>query len=369
MGRVSILILFFLIISVSSCKKEDDNIIWEKSFVQGTALYLTLRADSGIVSCGRSDGSPYLILIDKNKNTVCDYKPDYQGLFSSAWSGDSTIIAAGSNGRKMLLSGIKVDGSKIWDTTLITDNLVDRTSLCYLGEGQFLAVGSSDPDSAAIGSSGLVFVWFDKTGTILKNNEITETYFVAVNEAVTDASGNIYLALTKLTAGDKTKASVTRYNDLLQKNWDKELYNNPSFGAASLGIALDNSNNIYVSGRTELSVSSGIEDNTFAAALSSTGTVLWKKYLEYANSGTSVLVDESGQPVVLNKNCIIVNTLNKEDGSVSGIIRTYRECDSQKTDTYGYSVTTDNGGDLLMAGSRGGRFYIALKSILSLSPV
>ena len=71
----------------------------------------------------------------------------------------------------------------------------------------------------------------------------------------------------------------------------------------------------------------------------------------------------------MNKNCIIVNTLNKEDGSVSGIIRTYRECDSQKTDTYGYSVTTDNGGDLIMAGSRGGRFYIALKSILSLSPV
>ena len=60
-----------------------------------------------------------------------------------------------------------------------------------------------------------------------------------------------------------------------------------------------------------------------------------EKYLEYANSGTSVRLDESGQPMMLNMNCFIVNILNPDDGSSSGIIRTYDVCDSNNTDVLG----------------------------------
>lgn len=371
MSKSSLLILFTLIIAVSGCKKEDDNIIWEKSFVQGKALYLRATPDSGLISCGQSSGSPYLILIDADKKTVFDYKADYQGVYSSAWSEEGIIIAAGSKNRKMHLSRLGNDGTIAWDTTFATDYFIDRASLSYLGNGEFFAAGSADPDSADSGGSGLSLVWFDASGTVSRIDQITETsYFIAAGEAEYDNAGNVYLAVTRQSAGSKTKASVLRY-DIVQKKilWETELYNNPDFGAATLGIARANDGRLYVSGRTELSVSSGIADNTFVASLSSSGVLMWKKYLEYSNSGTSVIINESGEPVVLNKNCIIVNTINKDDGSTTGIIRTYRECDPATTDAYGYYLGTDFHGDLIMAGSRGGRFYIALKSILSLSPV
>lgn len=371
MKKISFMILISLIMALYGCKKEDDNIIWEKSFVPGTALFLKSTPDSGIISCGRSDGSPYLILIDENKKTVFDYKADFGGVFSSAWAEKGTVIAAGSKNRKMYLSRMDQSGTIVWDTAFTTGYYIDRTSLCYLGDGEFFAVGSADPDSAQTGNSGLSLVWFDTTGSVSSSSEITEDlFFIAASEAAYDVSGSIYFAVTRMSAGSKTKASVMRYDIVQEKAvWETELYNNPDFGAATLGITRDNSGRIYVSGRTELSVSSGIEDNAFVASLSSSGTILWKKYLEYSNSGTSVVLDESGDPVVLNRNCIIVNTINKDDGSTTGIIRTYRECDPGNTDAYGYYLGTDNGGNLIMAGSRGGRFYIALKSILSLSPV
>ena len=278
-------------------------------------------------------------------------------------------IAAGSADRKMLLARIDGNGKKIWDTVFTTNYVIDRASLSYLGNGDFLAVGSADPDSVSALSSGLLFVWFDSTGTVSDLGEVIETGFFAANEAIVDNIGNIFLAATRMITGDKPKASVIKYNQLLQKIWEKELYNNPNFGAASLGIRADNSGNIYVSGKTELEVSTGVQYNTFIALTAASGTVNWKNYLEYANAGSSVIIDESGQPVILNRNCIIINSINKEDGSVSEIIRTYRECDSQNTDTYGYYIDVDYQGNLIAAGSRGGRYYLVMKSRLSVSPI
>ena len=69
----------------------------------------------------------------------------------------------------------------------------------------------------------------------------------------------------------------------------------PDVGASSLGICLDNSRNIYVSGKTEISGVSGSSDNSFSAKLTNDGIVKWKKYPEISNSGSSVRIDENGQ--------------------------------------------------------------------------
>ena len=95
---------------------------------------------------------------------------------------------------------------------------------------------------------------------------------------------------------------------------------------------------------------------------------LTKKYLEYANSGSSVIQDGTGQIIILNMRCLIINILD-QDLNVTGIIRTYSSCDSQNTDTFGYSMDITGDGDAVIAGSRGNNYYLAIKSLQELSPV
>jgi len=363
-----LLFLIFLLLIFSSCKKISDNIIWEKSFGPGTAMFIKATSDSGIISCGESGGKQYFLYLDKNRNKVTEYKSSDDGLLSSAWTSNDCIIAAGSKTGKMLLMRLDNRGSKIWDTIFSTTYYIDRTSLSYLGNGELLAVGSANPDSSDTGVTGLFFVWFDTTGAITNHDEIKGTTFIAANDFTTDYAGNIYLAMTRKGAANP-KAGIAKYNNLLQKIWETDLYNNPSFGAASLGIKLDITGNIYVSGETELSVSTGVTDNSFLASLTGSGSVRWKKYLEYANSGSSLRLDDSGKPMMLNMNCFIIDILNPEDGSSSGIIRTYSVCDSNNTDAFGLCIDLDYDGNVLMAGSKGGGFYLAIKSSFTQSPV
>jgi hypothetical protein len=269
----------------------------------------------------------------------------------------------------MLLMRLDNKGNMLWDTTFSTTYYIDRTSLCYLGDGELLAVGSASPDSSGTGATGLFFVWFDTTGAIKNRSEIKEATFISANDVITDNTGNIYLAITRRSATAKSKAQVVKYNNLLQKLWETDLYNNPAFGAASLGMELDNTGNIYVSGRTELSVSTGTENDSFLASLTASGGLRWKKYLEYANSGTSIRFDDSGKPMMLNMNCFIINILNPEDGSPSGLIRTFDGCDSNNTDAFGFCIDLNWDGNVLMAGSKCNGFYLAIKSSLALSPV
>ena len=119
-------------------------------------------------------------------------------------------------------------------------------AICLLSEQQIPILMSSV-------ATGLIFVWFDTAGSVTNRSEIKEYSSISANKVVTDNTGNIYLALTRKNIGAKPKATVAKYNSQLQKLWETELYNNPSFGASSLGITLDNSGNIYVSGKTELS--------------------------------------------------------------------------------------------------------------------
>jgi hypothetical protein len=250
----------------------------------------------------------------------------------------------------------------VWDTILTTTKYIDQASLCYLGNGNLLAVGTTNPDSISSLVTGLLFVWFDTTGSVTNRREIKESSSISANKIVTDNSGNIYLALTRRNIGAKSKATIAKYNSQLQILWEKELYNNPSFGASSLGIALDNSGNVYVSGKTELSMTDGVFNNSFLASITSTGSVRWKKYLENSNSGSSVTLDDTGLVLMLNLNCFIISRLDPADGTDSGRIRVFDACDSYKTDALGFDFDINYDGNILMAGSKGGGFYLVLKS-------
>lgn len=359
MIRISIFAL--LLFTLISCKKEPAEFIWEKSFGTGNAYFVSSTADSGILVCGSMNDKPYLLKLSGEKETVAEYTSGYSGSFNSAWSDDSCFIAAGSRNGKMLLECIDDSGKGRWDTTFTASFKIEITSLFHYGKGDFIALGSSYPDSASSVATGLLFVKFDTAGSITAKKEITETNFIAAGSLTVDNSGNIFLPLTRKSGSARSKASMAKYNSDFQRIWETELYNNPDFGAACTDIIQDEQGMIYVTGKTEVSTEEGVLDNSFLASLTASGTVRWKNYLEFNNIGSSLLIDDDVL-FMLNRNCFVINKVKPDNGSDEGVIRMFNVCNSKTTNAFGHGLDINHDGNILTSGERGGGFYVALKA-------
>lgn len=351
-----------ILLLIFSCRKEtDDFLIWQKSLGTGNAFYIASSPDAGVISAGTLNNKAYLGKFKNNTETEMEYISESDGLFSSVWYNDSFIIAAGSSEGKMLLTRLDYEGQQIWSTTINAGFTIDVTTLLNTDDGNILAVGSASADSSYEGTTGMLFVRFDADGGISLNKGVTENSFISANNAAVDGSGNVYLSLTRKTEGSKSKMSVAKYNSDINKIWETELYNNVNFGASGRGILVDNNSNIFVTGKTEVSKETGTLDESFLASLSSSGTVRWKKYLENSNCGISLIKNETGSLYLLNRNCFFINLVNPEDGSDEGMLRTFDGCDPYSTDSFGMYFDTDQDGNILVAGARGGNYYLALK--------
>jgi hypothetical protein len=354
-------VLVFVIL-FSSCRKADSDFIWEKTYGTGEAFFVKATSDSGFIASGEKEGKPYIIRFDKKRNKVIDFTSDEKGLCSSVWFDATCYISGGNAGGKMLLMRHGRNGKIVWDTTLAAGFKIDFTNLVYSGNGNFLAVGTASADSSESETATLLFVRFDTTGLINTKVEISGTGFVSASKVVTDKDGNIFLAITRSGSGTRSKASVAKFNSQFQKMWETELYNNPDFGASCLDIQLDDAGVLYVSGKTELSQKEGIINNSFLASLGNSGSIRWKKYFELTNEGSSLIINDKDLLVMLNMNCFILNIVNPGDGSDAGRIRVLDACNAKDGDAKGKDIDQLFTGDMLLAGSKGGNFYLALKS-------
>lgn len=358
----------FVFLSVAiialSCNKETDDFLWEKSYGPGTAYFIRSLPDSGILSCGSLNGSPYLLKLNKSRTVESEYTSDREGLFSSVCSGTSHFIAAGSSDGKLLLACIGKNGNLVWDTLLSASFKIRTTGLSCSGTGSFTAIGTARPDTIESGTSGILFVRFNETGIIGEKKEAAETNFVAAGRVTVDASGKILVPLTRKKPYAEPRASIAKYSGELNKLWETELFNNTSFGAASLDVTIDDAGNVYVTGTTEVTSDDGNLNNSFMAALTSSGTVKWKKYLEKTNSGTAIISDDNELLMMLNINCFIVNIAEPEDGADAGRIRMFEVCDPKATDAFGEDLDINYDGNIIVAGTRGGNYYLAMDSYI-----
>jgi hypothetical protein len=260
------------------------------------------------VGCGELNSKPYLVKLSREKSTLFDFTSERDGLFSSGWSDDSCFIAAGSSNNNMLLTRINNNGNQVWDTTISGSFKISVTNLCYTGGGKFLAVGSSIPDTDDSKAVALMFIWFDTTGQIIKNDSITGTDIISASQVIVDNSGNIYLALTRKNKGFKASASVAKYNSNLEELWEEKIYNNTDYTAICNDIILTGSDSLYATGMIEAYRTSGTLDNSFMASLSTSGKLGWKKYFENSNSG-SALISNDSDVVSLSVNLIRIPEL------------------------------------------------------------
>ena len=362
-----ILFFSFLILSFISCRKESGNsFIWDKSYGPGTAYYVSSATDSGIVSCGELNGSPFLTKLSGDKVPVVEYTSFRSGLFNRAWYDTSLFVAAGSSEGSMLLEGISKSGNRLWDTAITAGFKIDYTRLCYKGSGELLAIGTAKADTAAQDAKGLLIIELDTTGRILARNELPFAQYIAAGDPVIDGSGNIYIPVTRKISGAKLRASVLKYDKNLNMLWLTDLYNNSSFASSAAAATIDNAGFIYICGATEVSSSSGSVENSYTAALRPTGALKWKKYLEDSNAGTSLLIDGSGIINSLGRNCFLIDRIKwdmvKDTVMTEGPVRWFNTCDPYNTDAFGSSFDIDSEGNIIAAGTLGGKFYIAVKS-------
>jgi hypothetical protein len=360
MNRI-ILILCLLIIIFSCTRKEENTLFWEKSFGHGTAVTINSTIDSGFISCGQVDNSPYFIKLDRGGRKVLDYKSEGHGLFGSVLTDTTGYYLGGNSSGDILLTRLNSAGKKVWEKTVHSTFYIFKTILFKTSGNTFLGIGTANADSSMNISGGLMFVWFDTAGVIVNQRIINEGVFIAANDAECDNSGNIYLALTKKVTGSQSKAIVSKWSGNLQKYWEKELYNNPDFGAASFGIDSDIGGIIYVSGHTELPSDETAVFNSFLVCLDNSGTIKWKKYLESSNTGVDAVIDKSKNLLLLNRNCFLIDMVNSVDGNNFNKIRTIDACDSKTTDSFASDIEIDTENNILLSGSRGGNFYIAVK--------
>jgi hypothetical protein len=360
-------IIFSLLVFLGfSCKKESSSFLWEKSYDPGNAYFVSSSPDSGIVSCGEINGHPYLLKLSKDKSTSVEYTSERNGLFNRAWYDTSVFITCGSSHGKMLLAAINKNGSKLWDTTISAGFTIDFTRLCYSGSGRFLAVGTAGADSSASGTSGLLFLKFDTTGHVIGRKDVTSSGFISAGNPVLNLSGDLYIPVTRKATGMKSRASVVKYNVVLNQLWITDLYNNTGFSSSANGAISDAAGNIYVCGKTEVSGTTGTQENSFTASVSSTGDVNWKQYLEGSNSGYAMLINDSDILMILEKNCFIIalisNYKDKNSIALDGFFRWFTACDPYDTDAFGSDFDIDRSRNTIAGGSMGGNFYLAIKS-------
>lgn len=355
-------VLIVLILG-SACKKTVSLLSWERTYGSGNASYVKSTSDSGLIACGEANNQPFLIRLDRNKMTVLDLKAEMSGRFTSVWYDTSGYISGGSTNGRMLLMRHSKTGNKLWDKTIDPGFNVDLTQILYTGNGSFIAIGSASPDTVYSIVSGLLFLSFDSTGQVINEQKYLNGFFTASCSADTDNSGNIYLALTRREISSKQKATIAKFNDGFQLIWEVELANNPAYGAAATAVRYDGAGNVYVAGRTEVPTDGGSLNNSFIVSLTDGGSVNWKKYPESSNTGASILINTADEVLLLNKNCFIVNILDRGNGADGGRVRMFDICDPYNTNVIGSDFDLTFNGDIILAGSHSGSFYLAVKSL------
>lgn len=358
-------ILYLVLLSLFSCKKDQAEFIIEKTFGAGSAFDTEIASDSSFLIVGQSDLKPIFIKTGSGSAIDINYSPDYQGCYTEIveFYGGSSVsngyLLAGYSDGDILLASIDGEGTEQWDTIIAVGPAISTTQVCHYDESTYMLVASDSPDS--LNSSTYIAALFDINGNILQINEVNPGFKASLTDMVILSPSDIYVTLTKKLAANNSKASLARITDEGSIIWETELINNMDYIAGSLTIEEDGGS-LYIGGRTEYTGTTGEVCNSFVASVTTGGMVNWKIYTENSNLGTDLDFDSSMNLLMLNQNCLILSGISLPDGDSQQQIRVLEVCDSYDTKILGRSLSLTHQDNFLIAGSKEGKFYYALKS-------
>jgi hypothetical protein len=224
-------------------------------------------------------------------------------------------IAVDSSGN-IYLAGNSTDGESNWGTLVKYDSSGTKQWTKHPGSPLLVTGGS-----VAVGSGGVIYItgltagWWpwdmDSHAYLVKCDssgaELWTRQLGFIGDLAVDSSGNAYL-IGSIPGGpsaddyDDYDTILVKYDTSGTKQWTRQL------GSAGvdhgMGLAVDNSGNIYVTGTTVIALNgsmyAGGYDNMFLVKYDPSGTKLWTRQLgsDCNNRGFDVAVDDNGNAYV-----------------------------------------------------------------------
>jgi len=269
----------------------------------GIDMFLVKYSSSGVKQwtkqLGTSEGDQGEGITVDNSGNIYVTGVTSGGLDGNTSAGltDSFLVKYNSSGVKQWTKQLGTSSNDI-----AYDLVLDSSNNIYIGG---YTEGNLDGNTNA-GGSDISLVKYNSSGTKQWTKQFGSSAEDSVQDIAVDSSDNIYLtgitrgSLDGLT-GSEVDMFLVKYSDNGTKLWTKLLSSEGNSIDAGKGLAIDSSDNIYVTGWTTGSMESNTNAGTsynadiFLSKYNSAGTKQWIKQLGTSSSegGHAVAIDSS----------------------------------------------------------------------------
>lgn len=347
-----------MVVIFSSCSREDNSgFLWEKSQGAGSAYASIYTGDSLFLFAGSLSGHPAAIKTTLSGRLIYRYDGEHPGTFTSMTQDTSGITLAGSSEGSLMVTRLSGRFHHLWSRTYDFSTVIETARIARWDDDSFLVVAGDWIDSLRYNS--FLILLLDGDGEILSMAEPSRGYSITVNDMVRTGHNDLITAMTRQVGGGKSQAVIARFAVSGNLIWEKELYNNPEFGASVISLTKGSDEIVYATGSTEIADGESLFTSSWVAAFTAAGELLWKRYLENSNSGEDAMINNTDQLMVMNRSCGIINFLSLPDGTIVDRFRMYAACDPSEHEVELSSMNILPGNEYLVTGRRSGKFYYA----------
>jgi hypothetical protein len=317
--------------------------------------------------------------------TLYDYVNDIAldgsgNIYVAGWSQSTwgTPINAHSGSFDAFVAKLDSSGNLLWNTFMGSYNNDYLQGMALDGSGNIYIVGYGDvtwgtPVNAHSGGWDIFAACLNSSGVLQWNTFLGSGSTDQCGEIAVSSSGNVFLTgHSNATWGSPVNAYSAGYEAVVVSlDSSGNLVWNTFLGSSASdkgkGIALDSSNNIYVTGESAGSWGSPINAYTssgydgFAARLDSSGNLVWNTFL--GNSGadhcTDIITDSSGNVYVAGYSSATWGSpVSPFSGSYDAFaaclyssgIRLWNTFVGSGSDDYGWGIFSDNSGNIYLVG-------------------
>lgn len=206
-------------------------------------------------------------------------------------------------------------------------------------------------NSAGAGGVDFILAKYDALGVIQWQRTLGGSSTDSANGIAVDSLDNVYVCGRTYSLGGFGNAVVAKYNSSGTIQWQRMLTNSNDYDEW-LGIAIDSSNNVYLSGQTSgtLSGNTGSTD-MLIAKYNSSGTLQWQRAIgqTYTDISYGIAVDASSNVYVCGYQLVSTRDVQLIKYSSSGTLQWQRKLSGTGND-YGYGVGVDSSNNVYVCG-------------------